>query len=224
MVCLSLAGRHAGAARGGDRHGRLGARRRRGRHDLVRRGHQQPGRGPRGDELRRRPQAAGHLRVREQRLRHQRAARQAGGRRPVAARAAGYGFPGVMVDGGDPLACYAAAKEAHDRARARRGPDPDRGARGATDQPLLRRRPAPLPRPGRGRGAQGAGPDRRASPASCARRPAHRRAGRGAAGRDQGRRQRGQPKRAEARPDPDVATAELHVYADGDGQGPDWPS
>ena len=35
----------------------------------------------------------------------------------VAARAAGYGFPGVTVDGGDVLACYAAGNEAHERAR-----------------------------------------------------------------------------------------------------------
>ena len=35
----------------------------------------------------------------------------------LADRAAGYGMPGVVVDGGDVLACYAAAKEAHDRAR-----------------------------------------------------------------------------------------------------------
>jgi 2-oxoisovalerate dehydrogenase E1 component subunit alpha len=40
----------------------------------------------------------------------------------VAARAAGYGFPGVTVDGGDPLACYAAAREAHERARRGDGP------------------------------------------------------------------------------------------------------
>ena len=40
----------------------------------------------------------------------------------VAARAAGYGFPGVVVDGGDVLGCYAAAAEAHDRARRGEGP------------------------------------------------------------------------------------------------------
>jgi 2-oxoisovalerate dehydrogenase E1 component alpha subunit len=40
----------------------------------------------------------------------------------VAARAAGYGFPGVVVDGGDVLACYAAAREAHERARRGEGP------------------------------------------------------------------------------------------------------
>ncbi len=37
-------------------------------------------------------------------------------------RAAGYGIPGVAVDGSDVLACYTAAKEAIDRARAGEGP------------------------------------------------------------------------------------------------------
>jgi 2-oxoisovalerate dehydrogenase E1 component alpha subunit len=40
----------------------------------------------------------------------------------VASRAQGYGFPGVVVDGGDVLACYAAMKTAHERARAGGGP------------------------------------------------------------------------------------------------------
>jgi 2-oxoisovalerate dehydrogenase E1 component alpha subunit len=40
----------------------------------------------------------------------------------VAARAEGYGMPGVVVDGGDVLACYAAAKTAHDRAVRGDGP------------------------------------------------------------------------------------------------------
>jgi 2-oxoisovalerate dehydrogenase E1 component alpha subunit len=40
----------------------------------------------------------------------------------VADRAAGYGIPGVVVDGGDVLACYKAAREAVDRARAGDGP------------------------------------------------------------------------------------------------------
>ncbi len=40
----------------------------------------------------------------------------------VAARAEGYGFPGITVNGDDPLACYAAAREAHDRARRGEGP------------------------------------------------------------------------------------------------------
>ncbi len=48
-------------------------------------------------------------------------AQQVGGL-SVAARAQGYGFPGVTVDGADPLACYAAAKDAHERARRGEGP------------------------------------------------------------------------------------------------------
>jgi 2-oxoisovalerate dehydrogenase E1 component alpha subunit len=40
----------------------------------------------------------------------------------VADRAEGYGFPGVVVDGNDVLACYAAMKQAHERARAGKGP------------------------------------------------------------------------------------------------------
>jgi 2-oxoisovalerate dehydrogenase E1 component alpha subunit len=40
----------------------------------------------------------------------------------VADRAAGYGFPGVVVDGNDVLACYGAMKTAVERARAGEGP------------------------------------------------------------------------------------------------------
>ena len=40
----------------------------------------------------------------------------------VADRASGYGIPGIVVDGNDVLACYAAAREAVDRARAGEGP------------------------------------------------------------------------------------------------------
>ena len=47
--------------------------------------------------------------------------KQVGGGR-VAVRAEGYGFPGVAVDGTDVLACYAAAREAIDRARRGEGP------------------------------------------------------------------------------------------------------
>jgi len=42
--------------------------------------------------------------------------------RQIADRAAGYGMPGVRVDGNDPLAMHAAAKEAIDRARDGGGP------------------------------------------------------------------------------------------------------
>jgi 2-oxoisovalerate dehydrogenase E1 component len=40
----------------------------------------------------------------------------------VAQRAAGYGFPGVTVDGRDPVTCYHVAKQAVARARAGEGP------------------------------------------------------------------------------------------------------
>jgi len=40
----------------------------------------------------------------------------------VATRASGYGMPGVVVDGSDVLACYAAARDAVDRARSGGGP------------------------------------------------------------------------------------------------------
>jgi 2-oxoisovalerate dehydrogenase E1 component alpha subunit len=40
----------------------------------------------------------------------------------VAVRAAGYGMPGVSVDGSDVLECYRAAKEAYDRAKRGEGP------------------------------------------------------------------------------------------------------
>src|SRR6184192_1567909 len=40
----------------------------------------------------------------------------------VAQRAAGYGFPGITVDGRDPVTCYAVSKEAVARARAGEGP------------------------------------------------------------------------------------------------------
>jgi 2-oxoisovalerate dehydrogenase E1 component alpha subunit len=40
----------------------------------------------------------------------------------VASRAEGYGFPGVVVDGNDVLACYRAMKDAHERARHGDGP------------------------------------------------------------------------------------------------------
>lgn len=40
----------------------------------------------------------------------------------VAIRAQSYGFPGVVVNGNDVLACYAAMQEAHDRARRGEGP------------------------------------------------------------------------------------------------------
>jgi pyruvate dehydrogenase E1 component alpha subunit len=43
-------------------------------------------------------------------------------RTPIYQRAAGYGFPGVRVDGNDVLACYAVARHALDAARHGQGP------------------------------------------------------------------------------------------------------
>ena len=40
----------------------------------------------------------------------------------IAIRAEGYGFPGIVVDGNNAVACYSAMKSAHDRARAGEGP------------------------------------------------------------------------------------------------------
>src|SRR5207245_11349213 len=40
----------------------------------------------------------------------------------LADRAAGYGFPGVVVDGNDVLACYEVARQAVERARRGEGP------------------------------------------------------------------------------------------------------
>ena len=40
----------------------------------------------------------------------------------IAARASGYGMPGAVIDGNDPIAVYEAVAEAIDRARAGRGP------------------------------------------------------------------------------------------------------
>ncbi len=44
------------------------------------------------------------------------------GQPDVAKRAKGYGMPGIIADGMDPLACYAAVAEAMDRARTGGGP------------------------------------------------------------------------------------------------------
>jgi 2-oxoisovalerate dehydrogenase E1 component alpha subunit len=41
---------------------------------------------------------------------------------PIAARAPGYGFPGIRVDGNDVLACFAVTRAAGERARAGQGP------------------------------------------------------------------------------------------------------
>ena len=86
-------------------------------------GSSQPGRRPRGPQLRGDPQAAVRLRRREQRLRHQRAGGDGGlGRRtsPTGRRATGSRASSSTAS--DVLACYAAARDAVARARAGEGP------------------------------------------------------------------------------------------------------
>jgi 2-oxoisovalerate dehydrogenase E1 component alpha subunit len=144
-------------------------------------------------------------------------AQQVGGL-SVAARAQGYGFPGVTVDGNDPLACYAAAKEAHERARRGEGPtlieavvvrltshssdDDQRRYRDPAEvEDLKQHDPIPL--------------------------FANRLASAGLLTAELEEKYRAEVKaevneasqRAEARPDPDVATAERWVYAEEDQGG-----
>ncbi len=133
----------------------------------------------------------------------------------VAARAQGYGFPGVTVDGADPLACYAAAKEAHDRAKRGEGPT------------LIEARVVRLT-------SHSSDDDQRRyrDPAEVeALKQQDPLAGFAAQLRELGiltdeldERLRAEAKtevneasrRAETRPEPDVAAAERHVYADGE--------
>ena len=131
----------------------------------------------------------------------------------VAARAQGYGFPGVLVDGDDPLACYAAAKEAHDRARRGEGPtliearvvrltshssdDDQRRYRDPAEVEALKQQD-PLVGFARQLRDIGVLTDERDDQLR-----AEAKAGINEASR-----------RAEARPEPDVTSAERHVYAD----------
>jgi 2-oxoisovalerate dehydrogenase E1 component alpha subunit len=135
----------------------------------------------------------------------------------VAARAQGYGFPGVIVDGGDPLACYAAAKEAHDRARRGEGPtliearvvrltshssdDDQRRYRDPAEVEALKGQD-PLASFGSQLREWGLLTDERETQLRAEAKAEINEASR----------------RAEARPEPDVATATLHVYADADGE------
>ena len=136
----------------------------------------------------------------------------------VAVRAQGYGFPGVLVDGSDPLACYAAAKEAHERARRGDGPtliearvvrmtshssdDDQRRYRDPAEVEALKEQD-PIARFANQLRDWGLLNDQREEELRAEAKAEINEASR----------------RAEARPDPDVATAELHVYGDADGQG-----
>ena len=87
--------------------------------------------------------------------------------RDVAARAAGYGIPGVVVDGNDIFAVYQAANRAVERARSGDGPTliecKTYRWRGHTE----RRGQADVARPGRDRGVEAQGPDRAARAAAA---------------------------------------------------------
>ena len=85
--------------------------------------------------------------------------------RDVAGRAAGYGIPGVVVDGNDVFAVHQAASAAAERARSGAGPTPDR----VQDLPLARPYRAPRPaRSARPRRRSRPGSERTRSPAGAA--------------------------------------------------------
>ena len=115
----------------------------------------------------------------------------------VAARASGYGIPGVIVDGADVLACYRAAKEAVDRARRGRRPDAHRGQGHPAHRPLVGRPADEVPLRRGARRAPGEGPAA-ALPGAA---PRGRRPDRGARGvdrrRGEGRDRRGHRLRRE---------------------------
>jgi 2-oxoisovalerate dehydrogenase E1 component alpha subunit len=130
----------------------------------------------------------------------------------VAARAAGYGMPGVTVDGGDVLGCYAAGREAHERARRGDGPtlieahvvrltshssdDDQRRYRDPAEVDALKERD-PITVFGRQLHELGVLDEAREAELRAQVKGEVNEATR----------------RAESRPDPDAATAELHVYA-----------
>ena len=169
IVSLSLAGGHAGAPRGRDRDGRLGPRRRRRGHDRA------SARAPANQgEIHEAMNFAGVHKLPVIFVCENNGYaisvpldRQVGGG-SVAARAAGYGMPGR---GGrrrrSRSACYAAAKEAHDRARAGDGPTLIEArvvrltSHSSDDDQRRYRDPAEV------EALKEQRPDRRASPASC---------------------------------------------------------
>ncbi len=122
LVSVVVAGRDPDPARGRDRAGGEDPAHRPGRGRGDGRGELEPGRRPRGAQLRGDPQAAVRVRGREQRLRDQRPGREGAERQGRRGPRVGVRDPGVIVDGTDVLACYAAAREAVDLARGGGGP------------------------------------------------------------------------------------------------------
>ena len=214
-----VAGRDPAAARRRDRPRGQDPQDRPGGDDHDGRRFVEPGRRPRGAQLRGHPQAAVRVRGREQRLRDQRAGGDAGlGRQR--------GRPGERLR--HPRrrrrrvrrACLLSARRAT-RSPARgpaTGPTPDRGEGDPPDRPFLGRPADQVPL---GRRARRGARQRRAAPVPGAaprcRRPDRR--DRGEPGRrDQGDRRRGDRlRRGAARPRPSGATR--YVYADPEGAG-----
>ena len=83
---------------------------------------------------------------------------------PLYKRAAGFGFPGIRVDGNDVLASYAVTRAALDNARHGNGPTLHRGVHLPDGCAHHLRRPDPLPHRQRGRGLAGQGPDQAGAP------------------------------------------------------------
>ena len=118
-----VAGRHAAAARHGHRLGGQAAQDRPGDDHLHRRGLVQPGRLPRGPQLRRSTSTCrSSTSSRTTATRSACPCRSSRRCADIAIRGAGYNMPGVIVDGADVLECYRAGKEAIDRARKGDGP------------------------------------------------------------------------------------------------------
>ena len=78
---------------------------------------------------------------------------------PLYQRAAGFGFPGVRVDGNDVLACLAVTRCGPGAGPQRPGPDAGRGVHLPDGRAHHLRRPDPLPRRRGTRGVGGEGPD-----------------------------------------------------------------
>ena len=135
----------------------------------------------------------------------------------VADRAAGYGIPGVTVDGSDVLACYAAARDGRRAGPARRRAVADRGQGHATDGPFVRRPADQVPLRGGARARRRRSIRCRSSapsfatPASSRPRPRQRITAEITAVVHDA------TEYAEAQPDPDPSTAMKWVFAE------DWP-
>ena len=85
----------------------------------------------------------------------------------VAARAAGYGIPGVVVDGNDIVAVYQAANPRRGSGAVRRRPDADRVQDLPPARPHGAQGAARSPRQGGGRGVEAKGSDRAARAAAA---------------------------------------------------------